>query len=257
MADPLPSLELSPTVRRFRRLTARGPGAAGTPGCLFALGLPLTLLGSLFASLPFWSGDSLGESWVAMVVGGGFALVGLLLVHGGMRGLRARSLPPPELEIERDRPAAVGGRFAVRVHQPGPVHLELLRLALTCERRYRRPLRANSSATVDDSQLLWEHEALAVRKQPVAAGTRLERVVEIALPADARPTGPAEPDGRIRWTLELTVEAGFLRGWRTDFELEVEGAGEVQRGAAVTGGDNGRSSEPPFVAPKTPNRAER
>jgi len=27
----------------------------------------------------------------------------------------------------------------------------------------------------------------------------------------------------VRWTLELSIEAGFLRGWRTDFEIEVGG----------------------------------
>ncbi len=216
-----PQVELTPPGRRFVRLAARGPGPQGSVGCMFALGIPLTLLGAGAAAVPFVSAEPIGESFVAALVGTAFGLVGLLLVWGGIRGARARSLPPPELELEQDEQLRPGGSLAVRVRQPGPVALESLKLVLTCERRYRRKVKRGSSRTVDDAQLLWQRELLTVRDQRIAVGERWERMVGIELPADALPTGSAEPDGRVRWTLELSIEAGFLRGWRTDFEIEV------------------------------------
>lgn len=224
MAEPLPPVELAAAgAPRFSRLSPRSPGPAGSPGCVVFLGLPLLLLGGGAASLPFVSDDPFSESWVALAVGLAFGLVGLLLVWGGIRGARARSLPPPEVALEKGVRPRPGGAFRVRVRQPGPVALESLRLALTCERRYRRQVRRRSTATVDDSQLRWERELLRIRGERVPAGAGLERVVAVEIPPDAEPTGPARPDGRIRWTLELAVEAGFLRGWRTDFEIEVGG----------------------------------
>lgn len=219
MDDPSPPVGAIADGWRFAPLSARGPKPQDSAGCMFLLGIPLTLLGAGAFSLPFWTSDS--DAWVALVVGGAFGLVGLVLVWGGIRGMRARSLPPPELALEREARPRPGGSFAVRVRQPGPVALESLGLTLTCERRYKRRVRRNSSATVDDSQLLWDRKLLDLRDERVSAGGRLERVVEVEIPADALPTGPALPDGRIRWTLELAIEAGFLRGWRTDFEIEM------------------------------------
>lgn len=224
MAEPLPPVELPAAgPPRFTRLSPRSPGPAGSPGCVALLGLPLLLLGGGAASVPFLGDDPFSESWVALVVGLAFGSVGLLLVWGAIRGARARSLPPPEVALEQGVRPRPGGAFRVRVRQPGPVALESLRLVLTCERRYRRQVRRRSTATVDDSELRWERELLRVRDESVPAGAVLERVVAVEIPPDAEPTGPALPDGRIRWTLELAVEAGLLRGWRTDFEIEVGG----------------------------------
>lgn len=224
MAEPLPPVELPAAgPPRFARLSARSPGPAGSPGCIVLLGLPLLLLGGGAASVPFLGDDPFSDSWVALVVGLAFGSVGLLLVWGGIRGTRARSLPSPEVALEQGVRPRPGGAFRVRVRQPGPVTLESLRLVLTCERRYRRRVRPRSTAEVDDSELRWERELLRVRGARVPAEAALEREVLVEIPPDAEPTGPALPDGRIRWTLELAVEAGFLRGWRTDFELEVGG----------------------------------
>lgn len=205
--------------RKLSRLTPRGPGPAGSLGCIAFLGSLLTLLGAGAVALPFLASDP--DAWIAVVVGTGFGLVGLVLLWGAVRGARARSLPPPEVTATGELEPRAGASFWVRVVQPGPVELEKLTLALTCERRYRRRVRRNSTATVDDSELLWERKLLEVRGESVPAGGCLERLVEVEIPPDARPTGPALPDGRIRWTLELAIEAGFLRGWRTDFEIEV------------------------------------
>jgi hypothetical protein len=225
MSEPLPSLELPAAgPPRFARLSPRSPGPAGSPGCVALLGLPLLLLGGGVAAVPFLGDDPFSESWVALVVGLAFGLVGLLLVWGAIRGARARSLPPPEVALEKGVRPRPGGAFHVRVRQPGPVALESLHLALTCERRYRRQVRRNSTAKVDDSELRWERELLRIGGERVPAGGVLERVIGVEIPPDAEPTGPARPDGRIRWTLELSVEAGLLRGWRTDFEIEVGGA---------------------------------
>jgi len=224
MAEPLPPVELPAAgAPRFARLSARSPGPAGSPGCIALLGLPLLLLGGGAAAVPFLGDEPFSESWVALVVGLAFGSVGLLLVWGAIRGARARSLPPPELAIEEGVRPRPGGTFRVQLRQPGPVALESLCLVLTCERRYRRQVRRRSTATVDDSELRWQRELLRIRDESVPTGGVLERVVLVEIPPDAEPTGPALPDGRIRWTLELAVEAGFLRGWRTDFEIEVGG----------------------------------
>ena len=58
----------------------------------------------------------------------------------------------------------------------------------------------------------------------VPAGAALEREAFLELPSNARPTGPATPDGRIRWQLEVLGEAGWLRATYWAFEIGVEGS---------------------------------
>jgi hypothetical protein len=60
-----------------------------------------------------------------------------------------------------------------------------------------------------------------VRNERVPGGGILEREATLTLPADARPTGPALPDGKITWKIEVFGEEGFMRATYHPFEIVV------------------------------------
>jgi len=208
----------------FVRLERRGPSPGAQVGCTFLLGAPLALIGFGFVVGYFINPAGQGDMWVVPVVGGAFGLVGLVLLYAGVRGARGLKVPVTELWREDPAPLVPGGTVRLRVRQPGPVGLASFRVKALCERVYRRQVSKRDSSTVEDQEVLWEQVLLDVRGERVAAGDSLARDLVLELPSDARPTGPAEPDGTVRWTIEVWIEAGFLRGAYNPFEIAVRGA---------------------------------
>jgi hypothetical protein len=198
------------------------PGAQ--VGCLFGLSTFLLVLGGgIIAVFIFYPGGT-GDMWVMPVVGGAFGLVGLVLLYAGVRGARGLKFAPTEVSIERGIALRPGATLRVRLRQPGEIGIESLKLKARCERVYRRKVKNDSSATVQDRDLLWEQVLLDIRNERIAAGDVLERVATLVLPADVPPTGPAQPDGRIHWQLEVWGEAGWLRATHHAFRIWVRGA---------------------------------
>lgn len=224
MPDPLAPIEIAP--RRpagWSRLARRDPDA-GSPGCALALALPTGMVG--FGSLwLYFSGRAArgtGELWIVPVVGFAFAAVALVLLYAGLRGLRGRAIPAPEVWVEKGVHALPGARLMVRVRQPGPATMEKLVVKAVCERAYRRPVGGRSKGMVDDVEPLWEARLFEIREQPIAAGAAVERELELSLPPDARPTGPALEGGSVRWAIEVWGEAGPLRATYHAFAFIVQ-----------------------------------
>jgi hypothetical protein len=165
--------------------------------------------------------------WVMPVVGTAFALVGGAMLFAAVRGARGAGIPPTEVCIERGTRLRPGDTVRLLLRQPGAADIESLRLVLRCERVYRRAVRATSNSTVEDRDSIWEQELLDIRDRRVPAGSVLQREAAFTLPPDARPTGPASPDGRIRWQLEARGEMGWLRATYRVFVVRVGGGAEA------------------------------
>ena len=202
-------------------LAPRDKTQVGNVGCLLILAAFLLLIGGGILGVFVTHPEGKGDLWVMPVVGGGFALVGAALMWGGIRGARGLAVPPAELSMERDVSLVPGARVRVRLRQPGPVAIESIRVKASCDRVYQRPIKRDSSSTVEDRETLWEDVLIECRDERVARGAALERDGTLTLPADARPTGPAEPDGRIRWCIEVFTEAGFMRATYRVFDIQV------------------------------------
>jgi len=214
-------------------------------GCIVVLGAILLLVGGGILAVFFVHPAGKGDPWVMFVVGGAFFLVGAGLLWAAIRGARGRSIALAELSIQGALPLRAGDPARLRLRQPGPVTLESLTVKLGCRREYRRKVRPNSSSTVSDHEVLWEQVLLEVLDEGVPAGGVLEREASLTLPASAAPTGPGQPDGHVRWNLEVTGEAGFMRATHRAFPIVVErapsgaGAGE----AFAAGGGTARAEQ--------------
>ena len=225
-----PMQNTSTTQSGYVVLEPSGPPPGARVGCMVALGALLLLGGAGIVSVFFINPAGKGDPSVLLVVGGAFALVGLVLLWGAVRGARGLRVPPAEVAVDAPAPLVPGAVLRIRLRQPGPVHLESLLLKASCVRKYRRRVRPHSSSTVEDTEILWEKPLAEVVNAHVPTAGVLEREVLLALPADAHPTGPALPDGDIRWQLEVSGEAGFMRAIHRAFDFRVEG---VPAGAAA------------------------
>lgn len=204
-------------------LEPSGPPPGAQVGCMLALGALLLLFGAGIVSVFFINPAGKGDPSVLLVVGGAFALVGLVLLWGAARGARGLRIPPAEVAVDAPARLVPGAVLRVRLRQPGPVRIESLLLKASCVRKHRRRVRPRSSSTVEDTEILWEKPLAEVVNEHVPTAGILEREVLLTLPADARPTGPALPDGDIRWQLEVSGEAGFMRATHRAFDIRVEG----------------------------------
>src|SRR5688572_2709543 len=105
--------------------------AVGQAGRATTIGAFLAVLGGVILMLAM-RGDAsrAGQTeWLVYVVGGGFSLVGLVVVILGIKMFLATRLPETIVEVDR-LPARAGDAFQVTVRQPGPIRLRSLRLNL-------------------------------------------------------------------------------------------------------------------------------
>ncbi len=217
---------MTEATRTYTALAPRDRTQAGNVGCLLALAAFLLLIGGGIVGVFVVDPRGKGDMWVMPVVGGAFALVGAVLLWGGVRGARGLKVAPAEVAVEGGARLRPGASVGVKVRQPGPITIESLKLRVSCERVYQRRVKRDSVATVEDQERLWEANVVDVAGASVAAGQALEREGQLTLPPDAQPTGPAQPDGRIRWQVEVFVEAGFLRATYRAFDLFVQAGAE-------------------------------
>ncbi len=210
-----------PAPHGYERLERLGPAPTAQAGCPFGLGLLLTLLGGGSVALYFVEPAGKGSPWVMLVVGGLFAVVGLFLLLAGIIGLRGLRVRGTELFLEKGAVLRPGSRASFRLRQSGPVTFDSLVVLLVAERVYRRVVSEKSGSTVEDQQRLYEATLLELTGQRIPAGRSYEEVMTVEIPADAPPTGPALPDGQVRWRLEIRGDAGVLRGTYHSFVLRV------------------------------------
>ena len=219
-------------------LEASSPPPGAQVGCMLVLGAVLLLVGAGIVSVFFINPAGKGDPLVLLIVGGAFALVGLVLLWGAVRGARGLRIPPAEVSIEANAGLVPGAVVRVRLRQPGPMTIESLVLKASCQRKYHRRLRPGSSSTVPDTEILWEKLLAEILDEQVPAGGVLEREVLLTLPPDARVTGPALPDGSIRWQFEVSGEAGFMRATHRAFDIRVEGVPANEKRAPLAAADS-------------------
>ncbi len=217
----------------FSRLRRSGAQPDTQVGCLFALAGLLLFIGVGLLAVFVVNPAGKGEMWVMPVVGGAFALVGGALLYAGLRGARGLKIPRTEVYLERGAVLRPGATARVRIRQPGPITIESLKLKVSCERVYRRQVKPDSGSTVEDQDILWEQDLLDVRNEQVPGGAMLEREATLSLPPDAQSTGPALPDGRIRWKLEVWGETGVLSAIYHPFDIVVQARGNATAPAPV------------------------
>lgn len=229
LSPSLPPIEIAPhRPAGFNRLVRR-EADAGKPGCALLLALPTGIVGfgALWLYFSGHADDGEGPGWIVPVVGFAFAAVALLLLYAGLRGMRGRSIPLPEVSLEKGIVLRPGARGVVRVRQPGPARFAKLTVKAVCERRYRRPVGKDGESSVEDIEPLWSTTLFEIVDQPIARGLAVERDLELRLPHDARPTGPAQPEGEVRWAIEVWGEGGFLRATYHPFVLTVQGRSDT------------------------------
>ena len=193
-------------------------------GCTLVLAAPLLCIGCGLIGVSIFGPEGEGSTWVTPLVGTAFALPGAVLLYAGLRGARGLKFPAIEVATAGSTVLRPGSSLRLLVRQPGPIEIESLRLRAACERVYDRRIRPESATTVPDREVLWEQELADIRDVRVPSSGVLERHLDVALPANAPPTGPATPDGSIQWRLEAWGEVGVMRATYRAFDLLVSPA---------------------------------
>ena len=172
-------------------------------GCATVIGLFLTALGSVFIYFEVRA-DDVG---LGTVVGGGFALVGLLVLGlGGIHQLWARAQTAETFfEIEALR-IARGEPVRFCVVQPGPADFQSLRVKVICQRTVITWKNRNGKREADrDIRIVHDHCALDMTDIAVARGARRSQEGALLVPLDQPPSGGAgTPESPAHeWQIEI------------------------------------------------------
>ena len=191
------------------RLERKAP-AAGQAGCATTVGVFLAVLGGGIMFALRSDAPRAGQNeWLVYVVGGGFALVGLVVAILGIKMFLATRLPETIVEVDR-MPVRAGEPFRVTVRQPGPIRLESLRLNLVGEQLTTREVwRDGKRRTDTDSRLIHQNNVLDLRDITIVPGEEVARQGEATVPADVTLVD-IEGDKQVVWRLEVW---GRVRGW--------------------------------------------
>jgi hypothetical protein len=196
---------MSATIRLKREASF-----AGQAGCATTIGLFLTVLGAVIMFLMRSDEPRAGQNeWLVYVVGGGFALVGLVVAILGVKMFLASRLPETIVEVNR-MPVRAGEPFRVTVRQPGPIRLESLRLNLIGEQLTQREvLRDGKRRTDIDRRLIHQKNVLDLENITILSGEEIARDGEAIVPAEVS-LADIDGDKRVVWRLEVW---GRVRGW--------------------------------------------
>ncbi|HYI12547.1 MAG TPA: hypothetical protein VEK57_26075 [Thermoanaerobaculia bacterium] len=168
-------------------------------GCALAIGLFLSLFGGGICWLSIRNDDY----GLPLIVGGGFALVGVVLIFSGIHQRIASTVAETIFELDT-QPLGRGRSHTALVLQDGPLDLQSLRANLVClvyiTQRVRREGREEKSVL---TKQLWDTNLLDVGAIDLRAGERQQWDVVIDVPRDAKPTGEDGEDRRIEWRIEI------------------------------------------------------
>jgi hypothetical protein len=194
---------MSPPTRLEREMPA-----AGQAGCATAIGVFLTIVGSIITFAMRSNADQASKNeWVVYAVGGGFAVVGLVMISLGIKMALMIRLPETIVEVNKN-PVRKGESFQMTIRQPGPMHLKSLRVNFVAEQitTFKRKGQKHSNT---DRRLIHEHNVLDMRDVTIAAGEEMTRHADITVPADVNVVD-IEGKRTVVWRLEVW---GRVRGW--------------------------------------------
>lgn len=188
-----------------------------TAGCALWLGIALALFGGGICWLSLHNDDR----GVPLIVGGGFALVGLFLVYSGIHQRLAMRSKETIFEID-DLPLERGRTRAGLVIQEGPVHLQSLRVNLVCLETTTKIVRRKGRDETDRTlQQIWDTNVLDLGAMEIHEGERLQWEVELAVPANAKVTGKHGEWKSVEWRVEVWGRVRRRADFMHPFVVEV------------------------------------
>jgi hypothetical protein len=190
---------------------AREAPAARRAGYTAVLGLFLSVLGGVTLLLLKRTQAMRADpnNWGFYVVGGGFFLVGLVLLVLSIKMSLALRLPETIVEVDR-RPVRAGQPFHVTVRQPGPIRLNSLRLNLVGEQVTKREVWRNGRRRIEtDRRLIHQNNVVDLKDLTILSGNEIAHQAEATVPANVR---LVDIEGRthVVWRLEVW---GRVPGW--------------------------------------------
>jgi hypothetical protein len=188
----------------------REMSVAGQAGCATTIGIFLAVIGIVMVIVMQSEEPSAGKNqWVLYAVGGGFALVGVLMVVLGIKMFLMTRIPETIVEVDK-MPVRVGASFQLTVRQPGPIRLRSLRANLVCEQITTRKMwRAGKTKTDRDRRLIYQANVFDLRDAAVSHGEQIVRHATVNVPADVK-LADIEGNKAIIWRVEVW---GRVRGW--------------------------------------------
>jgi hypothetical protein len=222
-ADADRALKASGT-QPFSELRPRARGLATGRGCLAVLGGPLMAFGLWLIAQAFLLPHEAEAARLSVITGACAALVGLWLLVTWMRRTFVGATKPAQVAIGDGHRLTPGATVPLRLHLSGPVRLASLTISVVCERRYMKEGTAagsGSAASAQETETVWTEELL--RQADVSLGPRehLTRVVALALPRIAKPSGPTLPSGDIAWYLDVARQSAGGTVEHDVFDLRV------------------------------------
>ena len=194
----------------FTLLKPRASRRAAGPGCLGLLGGPLLAFGVWLIAQALLLPHEAETVRLSVVTGAAAALLGVWLLVNRLRRTTAGAARPAQVALGEGRRLTPGEVVPVRLQQPGPARLASLAFNVVCERRYKKEATESGSSSTtpaDAVETVWTDELL--READVSLGPRehLTRVVALALPRIAKPSGPTLPSGDIAWFLDVSKQS--------------------------------------------------
>jgi hypothetical protein len=218
----------------------RGRRAAG-PGCLGLLGGPLLAFGLWMIAQALLLPHEAETVRLSVITGAGAVLLGFWLLATRLRRTTAGAARPVQVGLGEGRRLTPGEVVPVRLHQPGPARLAGLTLSVVCERRYKKEMTepgSGSAASAEAAETVWTEELLSEKDVSLGPREHLNRVVALALPRIAKPSGPTLPSGEIAWYLDVSTHSPRGSVTHDIFELNVvlsDAAAESAQPAAPRG----------------------
>jgi len=194
----------------FTLLQPRAGRRAAGPGCLGLLGGPLLAFGLWMIAQALLLPHEAEMVRLSVITGAFAAVLGLWLLVTRLRRTAAGAARPAQVALAEGRRLTPGEVVPIRLHLSGPARLASLTFSVVCERRYTKEATApgsGSTAPADAVETVWTEDLL--READVSLGLRehLTRVVALALPRIAKPSGPTLPSGDIAWLLDVSKQS--------------------------------------------------
>ena len=196
---------------------------AGTiAGCALALGIVLLAIGA-FPVYMTLTHDEPGQRGFFYVFGGGFGLVGLLLVYSGIHQFFA--MKTPETIVEMNAPALErGATVEFFFRQPGPASLESMRANLVGEERWATYVSSSRGRKTN-----WHTKHLGTfnfldHGEAEIGSMPLDVLASLEVPRDIEPTREEAGDDRrsFGWKVEVWGKVRGRADFRHAFEVTVE-----------------------------------
>jgi hypothetical protein len=205
------AVDPSPVTLAHRLEREGSPG--GQAGCALFLGLLFGVIATLVIRYPITHPEE-SDAWLIWAVGGGLALLALVLLYSGIHQWLA--MKTPETTVEMSETMLTRGRHVRFIfRQPGPVSLQSLRANLVGEETWTVTKRTGSSQrTSYESRYLGTFNFFDSGPHEVDEHRPFEAVVTFLVPADIPASGNTPDDHNVVWKIEVW---GRVRG-RADFQ---------------------------------------